>query len=261
MRAFFVYTYTYVLFKLGGIFLIIIPAVDIKGGKCVRLEQGVMDKETVFSDYPEEMALKWEEKGAKRLHIVDLDGATAGEASNKKAIQNILKKVSIPVQLGGGIRDMKTIEGYIDMGIDKVILGTVAYKSPGLVEDACKRYAAKIIVSIDSRDGYLSVEGWTEQTQIVAIVLAKKFENMGVNSIIYTDIKRDGMESGPNLGSIRELTQTLNLEVIAAGGISSLRDIEELSKLETYGLSGIIIGKALYSGAIRLEEAIATVSC
>lgn len=240
--------------------MIIIPAVDIKGGKCVRLEQGVMDKEIVFSDYPEEMALKWEEKGAKRLHLIDLDGATIGEASNKKAIQGIVKKVSIPVQLGGGIRDMETIEGYIDMGIDRVILGTVAYKNPGLVENACKRHAANIIVSIDSRDGYISVEGWTEQTQIAAIVLAKKFENMGVNSIIYTDIKRDGMESGPNLGAIRELTQTLNLKVIAAGGVSSLKDIEELSKLEVHGLSGIIIGKALYSGAIRLEEAIATVS-
>ena len=219
-----------------------------------------MDKEIVFSDYPEEMALEWEEKGAKRLHLIDLDGATIGEASNKKVIQDIVKKISIPVQLGGGIRDMETIQGYIDMGIDKVILGTVAYKSPGLVEDACKRYAAKIIVSIDSRDGYISVEGWTEQTQIAALVLAKKFENMGVNSIIYTDIKRDGMESGPNLGAIRELTQTLNLKVIAAGGVSSLKDIEELSKLEVHGLSGIIIGKALYSGAIRLEEAIATVS-
>jgi len=258
--SFFVYTYTYVLFKLGGIFLIIIPAVDIKGGKCVRLKQGLMDKETVFSDYPEEVALKWEEKGAKRLHLVDLDGAIRGETSNKKAIQNIVKKVSVPLQLGGGIRDIKSIDGYIDMGIDKVILGTIAYKKPDLVENACKRHVAKIIVSIDSRDGYLSVEGWTEQTHIAAIDLAKKFEDIGVDSIIYTDIKRDGMETGPNLEGIRDFTQGLILAVIAAGGVSSLKDIEELSKFEAYGLSGIIIGKALYSGGIRLEEAIARVN-
>ena len=239
--------------------MIIIPAVDIKGGKCVRLRQGLMDEETIFSDNPEEMALKWEEKGAKRLHLVDLDGAVKGEASNKEVVQNIVKAVSVPVQLGGGIRNMEIIEDYIDMGIDQVILGTVAYKNSDLVEEACKRYAGKIIVSIDSKDGYISIEGWTEQTRMAAIDLAKNFENMGVNSIIYTDIKRDGMETGPNLDAIRRFAGALNMQVIAAGGISSLRDIEDLSALEKYGVNGAIIGKALYSGLIKLEEAITAV--
>ena len=239
--------------------MIVIPAVDIKGGKCVRLRQGLMDEETIFSDNPEEMALKWEEKGAKRLHLVDLDGAVKGETSNKEVVQNIVKAVSVPVQLGGGIRNMEIIEDYIDMGIDQVILGTVAYKNSDLVEEACKRYAGKIIVSIDSKDGYISIEGWTEQTRMAAIDLAKNFENMGVNSIIYTDIKRDGMENGPNLDAIRRFAGALNMQVIAAGGISSLRDIEDLSALEKYGVNGAIIGKALYSGLIKLEEAIAAV--
>lgn len=239
--------------------MIVIPAVDIKGGKCVRLRQGLMDEETIFSDNPEEMALKWEEKGAKRLHLVDLDGAVKGETSNKKVVQNIVKVVSVPVQLGGGIRNMEIIEDYIDMGIDQVILGTVAYKNSDLVEEACKRYAGKIIVSIDSKDGYIAIEGWTEQTWMTAIDLAKNFENMGVNSIIYTDIKRDGMESGPNLDAIRRFAGALNMQVIAAGGISSLRDIEDLSTLEKYGVNGAIIGKALYSGLIKLEEAITAV--
>jgi len=239
--------------------LIVIPAVDIKGGKCVRLKQGLMYEETIFSDNPEEMALKWQEKGAKRLHLVDLDGAVNGETSNKKVVQNIVKVVSVPVQLGGGIRNMETIGEYIDIGIDQVILGTVAYKNPDLVDEACKRYENKIIVSIDSKDGYISIEGWTEPTQMAAIDLAKNFENMGVNSIIYTDIKRDGMESGPNLDAIKKFAGALNMKVIAAGGISTLKDIEDLSLLEKYGVNGAIVGKALYSGSIKLEEVIATV--
>jgi phosphoribosylformimino-5-aminoimidazole carboxamide ribotide isomerase len=218
-----------------------------------------MYEETIFSDNPEEMALKWQEKGAKRLHLVDLDGAVNGETSNKKVVQNIVKVVSVPVQLGGGIRNMETIGEYIDIGIDQVILGTVAYKNPDLVDEACKRYENKIIVSIDSKDGYISIEGWTEPTQMAAIDLAKNFENMGVNSIIYTDIKRDGMESGPNLDAIKKFAGALNMKVIAAGGISTLKDIEGLSLLEKYGVNGAIVGKALYSGSIKLEEVIATV--
>jgi len=218
-----------------------------------------MYEETIFSDNPEEMALKWQEKGAKRLHLVDLDWAVNGETSNKKVVQNIVKVVSVPVQLGGGIRNMETIGEYIDIGIDQVILGTVAYKNPDLVDEACKRYENKIIVSIDSKDGYISIEGWTEPTQMAAIDLAKNFENMGVNSIIYTDIKRDGMESGPNLDAIKKFAGALNMKVIAAGGISTLKDIEDLSLLEKYGVNGAIVGKALYSESIKLEEVIATV--
>jgi len=238
--------------------VIIIPAVDIKGGKCVRLEQGFMDRETIFSDYPEEMALQWERKGAKRLHLVDLDGAVQGIPFNKKVIRNVVDRVSIPVQLGGGIRDLDTIEGYINLGIDQIIIGTVAYKDPDLVETACRRYPGRIIVGIDSKDRYVSVEGWTEPTNIIAIDLAKRFEDMRINSIIYTDIKRDGMKRGPNIDAIREFATAINAPVIAAGGISSIKDIENMAELEEDGLSGIIVGRALYDGSIRLEQAINT---
>lgn len=238
--------------------MIIIPAVDIKGGKCVRLEQGFMDRETIFSDYPEEMALQWERKGAKRLHLVDLDGAVQGIPFNKKVIRNVVDRVSIPVQLGGGIRDLDTIEGYINLGIDQIIIGTVAYKDPDLVETACRRYPGRIIVGIDSKDRYVSVEGWTEPTNIIAIDLAKRFEDMRINSIIYTDIKRDGMKRGPNIDAIREFAKVINVPLIAAGGISSIKDIENMAELEEDGLSGIIVGRALYDGSIRLEQAINT---
>jgi len=238
--------------------VIIIPAVDIKGGKCVRLEQGFMDRETIFSDYPEEMALQWESKGAKRLHLVDLDGAVQGIPFNKKVIRNVVDRVSIPVQLGGGIRDLDTIEGYINLGIDQIIIGTVAYKDPDLVETACRRYPGRIIVGIDSKDRYVSVEGWTEPTNIIAIDLAKRFEDMRINSIIYTDIKRDGMKRGPNIDAIREFAKVINVPLIAAGGISSIKDIENMAELEEDGLSGIIVGRALYDGSIRLEQAINT---
>ncbi len=236
--------------------MIIIPAIDIKGGKCVRLEQGLMNKETIFSDNPEEMALQWKRKGARRLHIVDLDGAVYGKPVNKKAIKKILDTISIPVELGGGIRDLDTIQEYIDLGIDQIIIGTIAYKNPHLVEMACKRYPDKIIVSIDSKDNYVSVEGWTEPTSITAIDLAKKFEDMGIAAFIYTDIKRDGMRSGPNIDGIREFSKSIHVEVIAAGGISSIKDIEDLLSLENDGVSGIITGRALYDGLINLEEAI-----
>jgi len=236
--------------------LIIIPAIDIKGGKCVRLEQGLMNKETIFSDNPEDIALQWERKGARKLHIVDLDGAAYGKPVNKKAIKKILDTVSIPVELGGGIRDLDTIEEYIDLGIDQIIIGTIAYKKPHLVEIACKSYPGKIIVSIDAKDNYVSVEGWTEHTSITAIDLAKRFEDMGIAAFIYTDIQRDGMRSGPNIDGIREFAKGINVGVIAAGGISSIKDIEDLLSLENDGVSGIITGRALYDESIKLEEAI-----
>jgi len=236
--------------------LIIIPAIDIKGGKCVRLEQGLMDKETIFSDHPEKVALQWERKGAKRLHIVDLDGAVYGKPFNKKGIKKILDTVSVPVELGGGIRDLDTIEEYIDLGIDQIIIGTIAYKKSHLVEVACKRYPGKIIISIDAKDNYVSVEGWTEPTSITAIDLAKRFEDMGIAAFIYTDIQRDGMRSGPNIDGIREFAKGINVGVIAAGGVSSMKDIEDLLTLQKDGVNGIITGRALYDGSIKLEEAI-----
>jgi len=236
--------------------MLIIPAVDIKGGKCVRLEQGLMNRETIFSDHPEEIALQWERKGAKRLHIVDLDGAVYGKPLNKKDIKKILDTVSMPVELGGGIRDLDTIEEYIDLGIDQIIIGTIAYKNSHLVEVVCRRYPGKIIVSIDSKDNYVSVEGWTEPTSITAIDLAKRFEDMGIAAFIYTDIQRDGMRSGPNIDGIREFAKGINVGVIAAGGISSMKDIKDLLTLQKDGVNGIITGRALYDGSIKLEEAI-----
>jgi phosphoribosylformimino-5-aminoimidazole carboxamide ribotide isomerase len=215
-----------------------------------------MDRETIFSDYPEEMALQWERKGAKRLHLVDLDGAVKGVPFNKKVIRNVVDTVSIPVQSGGGIRDLDTIEGYISLGVDQIIIGTVAYKDPDLVEMACKRYPGRIIVGIDSKDSYVSVEGWTEPTSIIPIDLAKRFEDVGIAAVIYTDVERDGMKTGPNIDAIRKFAKGIKVPVIAAGGISSIEEIEKMVKLEEDGVSGIIIGRALYDGSVELEQAI-----
>ena len=236
--------------------MIIIPAVDIKGGKCVRLEQGLMDRETIFSDQPAEMALGWEKKGAQRLHLVDLDGAASGKAANKKAIKSLVDIVSIPVQVGGGIRSLDCIEEYVNLGVERIIIGTGAYKNPELVKMACKHYPGRIIVAIDSRDDYVSVEGWTEATSTVAIDLAKRFEALGIIAIIYTDIGRDGMKTGPNTGAISRFAKNINIPVIAAGGIASIKDIEDLMPLEDDGVEGIIVGRALYDRSITLEEAI-----
>jgi phosphoribosylformimino-5-aminoimidazole carboxamide ribotide isomerase len=233
--------------------VVIIPAVDIKGGKCVRLEQGLMNKETIFSNHPEEMALEWESKGAERLHLVDLDGAVRGRPSNQEAIEKVVHAVSVPVQLGGGIRELGTIEEYINLGVDRVIVGTTAYKNPELIETACKRYPGSILISIDARDNYVSVEGWTEGTGIMAIDLAGRFEDIGVSSIVYTDIKRDGMRTGPNVDAIRKFARAISIPVIAAGGISSLKDIGDLLPLEEDGVRGVIIGRALYDGSLKLE--------
>ena len=236
--------------------MIIIPAVDIKGGKCVRLEQGRMDRETIFSDLPEEMALRWEQRGAQRLHLVDLDGAVQGKASNKEAVKKVVAAVSIPVQLGGGIRYLETIAEYLNLGIESVILGTQAYKKPEFVKEACAEYPGRIIVGIDSRDSYVSVEGWTEATSASAIDLGKKCERFGIRAIIYTDIKSDGMKKGPNITAIREFAQNVDIPVIAAGGIGSIKDIEDVLELEGVGVSGMIIGRGLYDGSIWLEKAI-----
>jgi len=235
--------------------VIIIPAVDIKGGRCVRLEQGFMDRETIFSDYPHQMALRWERKGAKRLHLVDLDGAVQGMPYNKEVVKTVVDTVSIPVQLGGGIRDLDTIEEYISLGVNQIIIGTAAYRDPDLVKMACKRYPDRIIVGIDSRDNYVSVEGWTEPTSSTALDVAKRFEDMGINAIVYTDIKRDGMKTGPDIDAIRKFAAAMKVPIIAAGGISSIKDVENMAELEGDGVNGIIVGRALYDGSITLEEA------
>jgi phosphoribosylformimino-5-aminoimidazole carboxamide ribotide isomerase len=234
--------------------VVIIPAVDIKDGKCVRLEQGAMDRETVFSAHPEQMAVQWEMKGAGKLHLVDLDGAVSGRPVNKQIIQRIAESVSIPVEVGGGIRSLDTIEEYIGLGVAEVIIGSSAYKNPDLVAAACERFPGRIIVGIDAKDGRVAVQGWTESTGVSAIDLAKEFEGGGVTALIYTDIARDGMKTGPNIESIRGMVRKTRIPVIAAGGVATIEDIEDLLTLEADGVKGIIIGRALYDGFLSLED-------
>ena len=237
--------------------MIVIPAIDLKEGKCVRLEQGLMEKDTVFCDNPAEQAMEWQRQGAELLHIVDLDGAFAGEPKNRSAIAAIVKAISIPTQLGGGVRDMATIEAYLSLGIGRVILGTAAQRNPELVEEACRLFPGRIVVGIDAKNGMVAVQGWAEVTGVKAVDLAKKFEGYGVAAIIYTDISRDGMMQGPNIAATRELAEAITIPVIASGGVSSLKDIENLMSIEASGISGVITGKAIYTGAIRLAEAVA----
>ena len=237
--------------------MIVIPAIDLKNGVCVRLEQGLMDKDTVFNDNPAAQALEWQHQGAELLHIVDLDGAFAGEPRNKAAIEAIVKAITIPAQLGGGIRDLTTIEAYLAMGLSRVIIGTAAQRNPQLVQEACAKFPGRIVVGIDAKDGMVAVQGWAEITGITAVELAKKFEGYGVAAIIYTDISRDGMLQGPNLEATRALAEAVAIPIIASGGVSSLKDIENLMAIEQSGVTGVITGKAVYTGAIKLSEAIA----
>ena len=236
--------------------MLIIPAIDIKGGRCVRLRQGEMSKETVYSEVPEEMAVKWYEKGAERLHLVDLDGAVKGKPVNKEVIGAIVGAVPIPAQLGGGIRDMKTIEIYLNLGINQVILGTVAYKNPGFLAEACKEFAGRIILGIDARKDRVAVEGWTEETNMTVAEMAKDFENTGISAIIYTDIYRDGMSTGPNVEATKVLAQSIETPVIASGGISGIDDVAKILDLADYGVIGMITGRALYRGTLDLGGAI-----
>jgi len=235
---------------------IVIPAIDLKEGNCVRLEQGMMDKDTVFSDNPSAQSLEWECQGAERLHIVDLDGAFVGAPRNRAAIEAIVSSVSIPVQVGGGIRDMETIEAYIDMGVNWVILGTAAQKKPELVQAACRKFPGRIIVGIDAKNGMVAINGWAEVTDERAVDLARKFVGYGVSAIIYTDIARDGMLSGPNIDATRDLAAGIDAPVFASGGVSSLSDIDALMVLEPSGVAGVITGRAIYTGAIKLAEAV-----
>lgn len=237
--------------------MIVIPAIDLKEGKCVRLEQGLMERDTVYNDNPAAQALVWEGKGAELLHIVDLDGAFAGEPKNRGAIEAIVKALKIPTQLGGGIRDLATIEAYLGMGIGRVIIGTAAQRNPELVQEACRKFPGQIVIGIDAKNGMVAVQGWAEVTGVTALELAKKFEGFGVAAIIYTDISRDGMMQGPNIEATKALAEGISIPVIASGGVSTLRDIENLMAVESAGISGAITGKAIYSGAIDLAEAIA----
>jgi phosphoribosylformimino-5-aminoimidazole carboxamide ribotide isomerase len=232
----------------------IIPAVDIKGGKCVRLFQGDYNQVTQFSDDPLDVALKWQAMGAPRLHIVDLDGAASGATGNMEIIQNIASVMLIPTQLGGGMRDIDSIQKMLTIGIERVILGTVAVENPKLVQEACKRFNDYIIISIDSRDGFVATRGWKQETKFTTVSFARQMIELGARRFIYTDIVRDGTLTEPNFSAISELIQSTKLPVIAAGGISSLLHLKMLKQL---GVEGAIVGKALYTGDIKLKEAIA----
>jgi phosphoribosylformimino-5-aminoimidazole carboxamide ribotide isomerase len=236
--------------------MIIIPAVDIKGGRCVRLREGRAEDETIFSEYPLEMAEKWVDQGAERLHIIDLDGAFEKGPRNGSVIRDIVKAVRVPIQLGGGIRDLQTIENYLSLGVDQVILGTMALKKPALIKEACQRFSDQIMVSLDARDNRMAVEGWTEVSEVDPVDMVKQCENWGVKGIIFTDISRDGTQQGPSLSSTRRLTQASRLPVIAAGGIATLDDVRSLAPLEKDGLVGMITGRAIYIGSLKLSEAI-----
>jgi phosphoribosylformimino-5-aminoimidazole carboxamide ribotide isomerase len=239
--------------------MIVIPAIDLKGGRCVRLEQGLMERDTVFCDSPAEQAEEWQRQGAELLHIVDLDGAFAGEPKNRTSIEEIVRAIAIPTQLGGGIRDLATIETYLSLGIGRVILGTAAQRNPELVKEACARFPGRIVVGIDAKNGMVAVQGWAEVTDIRAVEMARRFEGYGVSAIIYTDISRDGMLSGPNIDATRELAEAITIPVIASGGVSRLSDIENLMAIEASGVIGVITGKAIYTGAISLAEAVALI--
>lgn len=236
--------------------MIAIPAIDIKGGRCVRLRQGRMSEETVYSDAPEEMAVIWFEKGAERLHVVDLDGAVERKPVNLKTVKRIVDSVPIPVQLGGGIRSIETLEAYLDQGVHAVILGTAAYKDPDLVSRACAGHPNRIILGIDARGGRIAVEGWIQETELSASDLAARFEGDEIAAIVYTDIQRDGMGTGPNLEATKQLALSARPPVIASGGISTIEDVRRVSELSPYGVMGFITGRALYEGTLRIEEAI-----
>lgn len=230
--------------------MLLIPAIDLKDGHCVRLIQGDMDQSTTFGEDPAAMAAKWLDAGARRLHLVDLNGAFAGQPKNLSAIKSILKEVNgeIPVQLGGGIRDLDTIERYIDLGIEYLIIGTAAVKNPGFLQDACSAFPGHIIVGLDAKDGKVAIDGWSKLTGQDVIETAKRFEGWGVESIIYTDIGRDGMLTGINIDATVKLAQSLKIPVIASGGLAGMADIEALCKVQDEGVEGVICGRAIYTG-------------
>jgi phosphoribosylformimino-5-aminoimidazole carboxamide ribotide isomerase len=236
--------------------MMIIPAVDIKKGKCVRLLQGRMQDETIFSENPAAMAQKWAKAGAKLIHVIDLDGAFAKHPQNIDAIRKILEHVDVPIQLGGGIRNLETIRMVMDFGIQRVIIGTEAVQNPEFVKEACKEYPNQIILGIDARNGLVAIDGWSQTTQLTAIGLARQFENCGLAAINFTDIHRDGMLTGPNIEEIKALAKKIDIPVVASGGVSTLTDIQKLLALRSVGVTGVIVGKALYSGSLDLKEAI-----
>ena len=242
--------------------MLIIPAIDIKDGKCVRLQQGDMNSATIFSDDPGETARKWKSLGAKRLHVVDLNGAFAGKPKNESAIKEIVAAMrneegdNIPIKLGGGIRDLETIERYLDDGISYIIIGTAAVKSPGFLHEACDAFPGHIIVALDAKEGKVATDGWSKLTGHDVIDLAKRFEGYGVEAVIYTDIGRDGMMTGVNIDATVKLAKELTVPVIASGGLNDLDDVKRLIAVEDEGIMGAITGRAIYDGKLDFKKAL-----
>ncbi len=235
--------------------MLLIPAIDIKEGKCVRLRQGLMDDSTVFSDSPLAMADKWVELGAKRIHLVDLDGAFAGKPANADVINAIAEKYpDVPIQIGGGIRDEQTIQAYLDAGVQYVIIGTRAANEPEFISQIAAQYGQHLIIGLDAKDGIVAVDGWAKLTEHNVVDLAKRFENDGVQAIIYTDIARDGMMQGVNLEATQRLAESVDIPIIASGGVTNMDDLIELQKVEKSGISGVITGRAIYEGTLDFAE-------
>ena len=234
----------------------VIPAIDLKDGRCVRLLQGDFDKETVFSTDPAAVARRWQEAGAPRIHVVDLQGAASGHAHNSEAVARILEAVDIPIQLGGGVRNMESLEGWLARGVQRVVLGTAAVEDPDFLIEACSKFGDAVIVGIDARDGKVAASGWTRTTEVDAISFIEGVGELGARRIIYTDIATDGMLKGPNLASVRQITSRTALPIIASGGVSTN---DHLLSLKALGVEGAIIGRALYTGDLDLREAIKSV--
>lgn len=240
--------------------MLLLPAIDLRDGKCVRLVEGKLDKETVYSDQPVDTAKHWQSLGAQYLHVVDLDGAFAGLPKNLAIIKAIVAALNIPVQVGGGIRDLKTIKLLLDAGVSRVILGTAAIESPDLIQRAVEEYQDKIVVGIDARDGKAAVQGWAVESVVSATRLAEEMKAIGISRVVFTDISRDGTLTGPNLAATGDLAQATGLKVIASGGVSNLADLQQLKQLRAAGVEGAIIGKALYEGKIDFSEALQLVA-
>lgn len=236
--------------------MIIFPAIDLKDGVCVRLEKGLMERATIFNNDPAAQARKFARQGFKWVHVVDLNGAFEGKPVNIEKVREIVKSVSIPVQLGGGIRDLKTIESWLSAGVARVILGTAALRNPELVKEACRIYPDQIVVGVDGKGGMVAVEGWAETSEMSVIELAKKFEDSGVAAILYTDVARDGMLGGVDLSGTKTLAESVKIPVIASGGVSGMDDIKAVKALEKSGICGVVVGRAIYDGRIDIDEAL-----